>query len=69
MQEQGEGFLTTAPGVPNPPHKSGMKSRLYRRFLEFASPAAIGGGGRKVNVKMAKDKYYGKTLRKNFARY
>ncbi len=69
MQERGEGFLTTAPGVPNPPHKSGMKSRLYRRFLEFASPAAIGGGGRKVNVKMAKDKYYGKTLRKNFARY
>ena len=26
-------------------------------------------GKRKVNVKMAKDKYYGKTLRKNFARH
>ena len=25
--------------------------------------------GRKVNEKMAKDKLYGKTLRKNFARY
>ena len=24
---------------------------------------------RKVKVKMAKDKYYGKTLRKNFARH
>ncbi len=48
MQEQGGGFLTTAPRV---------------------SPSPPPGGGRKVNVKMAKDKYYGKTLRKNFARY
>ncbi len=35
-----------------------------------ASAAGQGGGSRrKVNEKMAKDKYYGKTLRKNFARY
>ena len=32
-------------------------------------PDRVEKGRRKVNEKMAKDKYYGKTLRKNFARY
>ena len=37
---------------------------------QYVPAAGQGGGGRrKVNEKMAKDKYYGKTLRKNFARH
>ena len=45
--------------------------QFSRRAIEnSARPAGQGGRrGRKVNEKMAKDKYYGKTLRKNFARH
>ena len=47
---------------------------MYRSLRPQASAkyiAAAGGTGgkRKVKEKMAKDKFYGKTLRKNFARY
>ena len=58
MQEQEKRILTTHPCVS------------FFCGKRFASPAGQGGrGGRKVIEKMAKDKLYGKTLRKNFARY
>ena len=83
MQGLSERFLTTPPRVSCLPRLRAAREILpfptcffgecpgppEALALEFASPAATGGGGRKVNVKMAKDKYYGKTLRKNFARY
>ena len=41
-----------------------------RATRKTTRPAGQGGAHRrKVNEKMAKDKYYGKTLRKNFARH
>ena len=52
--------MTTAPCVSNA--SAALISTVY--------PFGQGGADRrKVNVKMAKDKYYGKTLRKNFARH
>ncbi len=52
--------MTTAPCVSNA--SAALRSTVY--------PFGQGGADRrKVNVKMAKDKYYGKTLRKNFARH
>ena len=59
MQECEEGILTTVPSV----------SRKLAVNNSRAPAGQGGGGGRKVNEKMAKDKLYGKTLRKNFARY
>ena len=61
MQGREERFLTTLPRVS-----------LFRPFFnkQLAPAAGQGGAGRrKVNEKMAKDRLYGKTLRKNFARY
>ena len=49
--------------------KSGIWE-FYRATRKTTRPAGQGGAHRrKVNEKMAKDKYYGKTLRKNFARH
>ena len=63
LQEQVTIFLTTAPCVSNAPRglRPSEKTMRLRRTGRRR--------GRKVNEKMAKDKLYGKTLRKNFARH
>ena len=63
LQEQVTIFLTTAPGVSDTPRGLSPSEKTMRRSRTGQRH------GRKVNEKMAKDKLYGKTLRKNFARH